>query len=167
MIFALLFAAILLPLALVSIRRQVRTLERLRSHLLMPSDERTYLCRQVYRRFAIGILLLGLSGMLAGTYLSGMEERADQLGQRNRAEDPPDKAVEARDFARFYSLYWISVLVLLFLVVSLAIVDLWATRRYGWLQLRRIQSENRTLLERDLAMYRQQRINDRMRSLDS
>ena len=37
------------------------------------------------------------------------------------------------------------------------------SRRYGWQQYRRIQAENRAILERDLAMHRQQKLNDRMR----
>ena len=43
------------------------------------------------------------------------------------------------------------------LVVILAFFDLWSTRKYAWQQLRRIRDEQRTLLERDLAMYKQTR----------
>ena len=169
MIFAFFFAIILMLLAVFSIRRQLGNLRRMRSELRLPSDDRYYLRQQAYRRLMTGFLLIGLAGLLAGAYLSGMEQRAAVLGQ-NRAADEngqkPPAGQEEKDFFRFYSIYWIGVLVLLFLVVSLAVVDLVATRGYAWQQLRRIQSENRAMLERDLAMYRQQQLNQRMRGGD-
>ena len=96
-----------------------------------------------------------------------MERRAEKLGDANRPLDEEGKkqqmAEEDKDFVRFYAIWWIGILILLFLVVSLAIVDIWATRRYAWAQLRRISSEHREVLERDLAMHRQQKLNSRMR----
>jgi hypothetical protein len=168
MIVALLLAAILLLIAIVSIRWQISNLRRMRAQPHMPSDDRSYLRNQAYRRLVMGALLIALAGMLAGTYLSGLERQADQFGQKQGDANPGDRPAlqpEDRALARLYLIYWISILVLLFLVVSLAIVDLWSTRRYAWEQLRRIQSENRAMLERDLAMYRQQKLNDRMRKL--
>lgn len=166
MIFALFFAGILLLLAVYSIRRQFLTLKKLRTDSHIPSDDRSYLRNQAYRRLFTGALLLSLSGMLSGAYLSGMEQRAEDIGQKKPAagdEEKPPVPEETKDFLRLYSYYWIGTLILLFLIVSLAIVDLWSTRRYAWQQLRRIQSEHRAMLERDLAMYRQQKINERMR----
>ena len=167
MFFALVFAGILLLLAVFSIRRQVSSLQRLKREIHLPSDDRSYLRNQAYRRLLTGVLLLGLAGLLAGAYLSGMERRADEIGEKrvaaNEEGEKPPVAEEVKDFLRVYSYYWIGILILLFVVISLAIVDLWATRRYAWTQLRRIRTENRTLLERDLALYRQQKINDRMR----
>lgn len=166
MIFAVIFAGILLLLAVFSMRRQWHTLRRLRSDPHVPSDDHSYLRNQAYRRLGIGVLLIGLAGMLCGTYFSGMERRADELGAKKVADDDGEKAPiaqEDKDFLKFYTKYWVSILILLFLIVSLAVVDLWATRRYAWQQLRRIQSEHRAILERDLAMYRQQKMNERMR----
>jgi ABC-type Fe3+ transport system permease subunit len=160
-----LLAAILLLIAVVSIRWQLGNLRRMRAQPHMPSDDRSYLRKQTYRRLVMGALLIALAGMLAGWYLSGLDQQADQFGQKQGDAAKGDRQ-EGRALARFYLIYWISILVLLFLVVSLAIVDLWATRRYAWEQLRRIQNENRAMLERDLAMYRQQKLNDRMRRLE-
>jgi hypothetical protein len=166
MVFALIFAAVLLLLAIFSMRRQILSLKRLRADPHIPSDDRSYLRNQAYRRLVVGVMLVGLAGMLAGAFLSGLERRAEELGQKREAKEgeKPPMTPEEKDFLRLYSIYWISVLVLLFLIISLAIVDLWATRRYAWQQLRRIQSEHRAILERDLAMYRQQKANERMRN---
>jgi hypothetical protein len=167
MIFALIFAAVLLLIAVLSIRRQLGNLKRLKRDTHVPSDDRRYLTNQAYRRIVTGCLLLGLAGMLSGAYFSGMERRAEKLGDANRPVDEegrkPQVPEEDKDFFRFYLVYWIGILVLIFIVVSFAIVDIWATRRYAWAQLKRISSEHREVLERDLAMYRQQKLNDRMR----
>lgn len=166
MFLALVFAIILLLLGVFSIRRQIANLRRLKLNTHIASEDARYLRRQAFRRIVIGGLSLALAGMLAGVYFSGMEDRADRLGQPVVADPDGNKAEPQpadREFVRFYVTYWITILVLIFLLVSLAIVDLWATRRYAWNELRRIQSEHRTVLERDLAMYRQQKLNDRMR----
>jgi hypothetical protein len=166
MIVAMVFAGFLLLLALFSIRFQIRTLKRLRDESHMASDERSYLRNQAYRRMLTSVLILGLAGMLSGAYLSGLEQRAEEIGQKKPAneegEKPPVRQ-EDKDFLPVYMFYWGTTLFLIFLVVSLAIVDIVATRRYAWQQLKRIQSENRSILERDLAFYRQQKANDRMR----
>jgi hypothetical protein len=167
MVFALIFAAVLLLLAIFSMRRQIFTLKRLRADPHIPSDDRSYLRNQAYRRLVVGVFLIGLAGMLAGAFFSGIERRADEIGKKrevNEEGQKPPVPQEDKDFLRFYSFYWIGVLILLFLIVSLAIVDIWSTRRYAWQQLRRIQSEHRAILERDLAMYRQQRANERMKN---
>jgi len=167
MILALVFlSGVLLLLAVFTIRRQIASLKRLKCDAFIPSDERSYLRNQAFRRLATGMLIFILAGMLAGAYLSGLENRAEELGRPKPANEQGEKPAmneEQKDFMRLYFTYWISVIILVFVVISLAIVDLWSTRRYAWQQLRRIQSENRAMLERDLAMYRQQKANDRMR----
>ncbi len=167
MIFALFFAAVLLLIAVLSIRKQFGNLKRLKSDAHVPSDDRKYLTNQAYRRIVTGVLLVGLAGMLSGAYFSGMERRAEKLGDEKRVVDEgghkPQMAPEDKDFVRFYAFWWIGILILIFFVVSLAIVDIWATRRYAWAQLKRISSEHQAVLERDLAMYRQQKMNERMR----
>jgi hypothetical protein len=168
MIPMLFFAAILFLIAVVSIRWQLGNLRRLRAQTHVPSDDRSYLRKQANRRIVMGALMLALAGTLAGGYFSGIETRADQIGQKRAdpIDGKPCATPEAENFLRLYAVYWCSVLALLFLVLGLAIIDLWATRRYAWDQMRRIQSENRAMLERDLAVYRQQKINDRMRKVE-
>ena len=167
MIVALFFAAAVLLIAVLSIRKQLGNLKRLKNDAHVPSDDRKYLTNQAYRRIITGVLLVGLAGMLSGAYFSGMERRAEKLGDEKRPLDEEGKkqqmAEEDKDFVRFYAIWWIGILILIFFVVSLAIVDIWATRRYAWAQLKRISSEHQAVLERDLALYRQQKMNERMR----
>jgi hypothetical protein len=125
-----------------------------------------YIRNQAYRRLLTGVLLLVLAGLLMASSLSGMHRRADELGHNRVAAangERPPPTQEEKDFLRFYTYYVIVLLLMVFLVISMAIVDIWSTRRYAWQQLRRIQTENRAMLERDLAMHRQQKLNDRMR----
>jgi hypothetical protein len=110
--------------------------------------------------------------MMAGTFLSGIEKQVDELGKsqeakRKQAEaaglPPPEMTDEERQLVRLWVGLWITILIFVFLTFSVAIVDIWATRRYAWAQLQRMRDNHRTLLERDLAVLRQQKANDRMR----
>ena len=89
--------------------------------------------------------------------------RIARLGQ----QDPPAKMTdEDKETVKSLALYWIVVLGLLFLVIVVAIADYTATSLYARQQFRRIRNEQRTLLERDLAVYRQQKLNDRAKRLE-
>ena len=168
---ALGLSAVLVILAVGTVVRQYRSLRRLARGPAVPSDDGRYLRNQAWRRILNSVFLLVLAGMLSGSYLSGMEDRADEIARtadaRRKAaataaegDAPvvvPEQSAELRDFARFYFAWWIAILLVLMLVVILAFFDLWSTRKYAWQQLRRIRDEQRTLLERDLAMYKQTR----------
>lgn len=161
MTLALTITIILVVIGAWSIGSQVRQLRSM-SGRVMASDERHYLRRRAYRRIVTGMLLFGLAGMLAGAFLSGMTDQFTELSQRERQPDQEFTEEEKR-FVRIYALYWCGILVLVFLVFSAAIIDFWATRRYGLGQLRQLRQDHREKLARDLALYRQ-RINDRMRT---
>lgn len=167
MIFALIFAAVLLLIAVLSIRKQFDNLRRLRSESHIPSDDRRYLTNQARRRIVMGALLFVLAGMLVGTYFSGLDRRAEKAEaeklQDKEAGEKKPMPEDDRAFIRFWGMFVIGLCIVLFLVISLAIVDIAATRRYAWAQLRRISTEHREVLERDLAMHRQQKLNSRMR----
>ena len=156
---AILFlAACVAAIALISLRYQIRTWRRLRSDVLA-SDDRRYLRGMFQRRTFNAILMLALSALLAGAVFSGGLEELGRLTQVKR-EDMTD---EDKDTLRGLVYYWIAVLGLLFFVLAIAMSDYIAVGLYGRQQLRRIQTEQRDLLERDLAVYRQQKLNDRMR----
>ncbi len=159
MIMALLFAVLLFGLGIYSIRSQTAQLRQLKAGPQLASDDRSYLKRRAYRRLVNALLLMVLAGMLAGTYLSGLEERINAIAadQKQDGLTPEEKQI-----AWFWGYYWMIILILIFLVVASAIVDLWATRRYAHAQLRRLREDHHALLDRDLALYRQQR-NDRFR----
>ena len=157
---ALVLAAGLILLGSATGYIQVRGLRALAARKHVPSDEHAYFRNRYRRRLLTGAVLVALGGLIGGTYLSGMERRADQLGEpRQQADaDPADKPkmtdAEKR-FLRFWTGYWAVVLVLVFVLVGLAVVDALATRRY-WLTLyRQIKDDHQAKLRRDLAVYRQ------------
>jgi hypothetical protein len=160
----LFFAALLAAIAVVSLRYQVRNWRRLRTETLA-SDDRRYLRGVCQRRALNAVLMFALAGMLAGAYFTGGLAELVRLARQAQA-DPPVLTDEDRETVKSLSLYWIGVLGLLFFVIVVAIADSVAVSLYGRQQLRRIQHEQRDLLERDLAMIRQQKLNDRERRLE-
>jgi flagellar biosynthesis protein FlhB len=163
---ALTLSAILIAIALVSLRFQFAGFQRLRARQAMPSDDRRYLRGQIQRRTINAILMLALAGLIAYAFISGMQQRFDEISNLKDLDPPQKPTDDDRAFIKFLTYYWILILALLFFVCFIAIVDYLATHLYGRQQIRRIQSEQRTLLERDLAVYKQQRENDRMRGTE-
>ena len=173
MVVGLLLAVCLVVFGVGTAARQRRTIERLREEKYLPSDDRTYLRGQVRRRLATSVLLVILGGMIGGAFLSGMEDRATEIGNRRardarpvddpgRPADPRQPTEEDRQFVRFWGGYWIAIAILVFVVVCLAIVDFWATRRYWMAQYRLMKEDHQAKLQRDLAVYRQAKDNERL-----
>jgi len=161
----LLMAVPLAGFALVSLSYQYRTWRRLRTESLA-SDDRRYLRGVCQRRTLNAVLLLALAGMLAGSYFTGGLEELRRIAHLNQQDPPAEPTDEDRQTVRSLAIYWMVVLGLLFFVIVVAIADYMATTLYSRQQLRRIQHEQRDLLERDLAVYRQQRLNDRIRRVE-
>jgi hypothetical protein len=162
---ALFLSGVLAAIAVVSLRFQWRNWQRLRTESLA-SDDRRYLRGILQRRTLNAVLLLALAGMLTGAYLTGgMQELARIAGLKD--QDPPlEQTPEDREFVKSSLIYLAIGLGLLFVIVMVATADYVATSLYGRQQLRRLQHEQRALLERDLAVIRQQAINDRARRLE-
>jgi hypothetical protein len=156
----LLLSAGVAAIAVVSLRAQFRNWRRLRSESLA-SDDRRYLRGICQRRALNSILLLLLAGLLAGAFFSGGLQQLGDLAGKKQA----DLTDEDKEAFRGLVYYWIGILGLLFVVMLIAIADYASTSLYGREQYRRIQKEQRELLERDLAVYRQQKLNDRMKRL--
>ena len=173
MVVGLLLAVCLVVFGVGTAARQRRTIKRLREEKYLPSDDRAYLRGQVRRRLTTSVLLVVLGGMIGGAFLSGMEDRATEIGERRqkatnpaddpgRPADPRQPTEEERQFVRFWGGYWIAISILVFVVVCLAIVDFWATRRYWMAQYRLMKEDHQAKLQRDLAVYRQAKDNERM-----
>src|SRR5579871_1746206 len=164
----MLLAAFLVALGLGAAHRQRGALRRLRAERYLPSDDRTYLRGQVRRRLAASAVLVVVGGMIAGYYLSGMDARVDEIGNREKraAENPPVEPPPIdegdKQFTKFVAGYWIAILLLVFVAVCLAVLDFWATRKYWMAQYRRIKQDHDTKLRRDLAVYRQAKDNERL-----
>lgn len=164
---AMILAVPLFVLGGLSVYWQIRGMQTLKKRSHVPLDEFDYLRKRHRRRLINGIILMVIGGMIAGAYLSGMEERADrgraafQKQIEPEAEGDGGKPLpptpEERRFFRFWSTYWIIVLVLAFTLIMSASSDAWATRRYGLKMYREMRDEHRARLARDLAVFRQQK----------
>src|SRR5262249_55599878 len=111
-----------------------------------------------------------IGGMIAGYYLSGMDARMDAIPERNRIgaqpEGEPDPQAEAdKQFTRRVGFYWIGVMLLVFAAVCLAVVDFWATRKYWMARYKELKADHEAKLQRDLAVFRQQKLNQRVPGL--
>jgi hypothetical protein len=164
----LIFALLLVVLGVGAGVRQFETLRRVREEPYMPEVDTRYFRGQAWRRLIASGLLLIIGGMIAYYYLSGMDARMDQIPERNKAgEQPADNPQDEadKDFTRFVAIYWIVVILLVGLVVLVAILDFWATRLYWLARYREMRADHETKLQRDLAVYRQQRLNGRVKGL--
>ena len=139
------FAAVLVAFGVGTAYRQVRNRKVLAARTHVPSYELAYLRGQITRRLCVAAVLVLIGGMIGGSFVSGMEAQADD------AEVDP----------LLYALFWIAVLLLVFVVTCLAIFDFWATRRYWMGIYRQLKNDHNTLLQRDLALYRRQRMEER------
>lgn len=169
MVLGMLLAGVLVIFGIGAGVRQFRTLRRVGEEPYLPAADQQYFRGQVRRRLLASGLLLAIGGLIAGYYLSGMDARMDAIPERNRGEGvqatDPVQAEADKQFTRFVGIYWILVIVLLGLVVGVAVIDFWATRSYWMARYKEMKADYDTRLQRDLAVYRQQRLNDRVKGL--
>jgi len=163
----LVLAAVLVLFGAGTAVRQRGTMARLRGERFLPSDDRAYLRGQVRRRVATGVVLVMIGGLIAGYYLSGMDGKVDVIAakERNAAPIPEDEDRADKDFTRMVAAYWVGILGLVFVAGCLAVFDFWATRRYWMAQYRLLKADHEAKLQRDLAVHRQAKENDRMTRL--
>jgi hypothetical protein len=152
--------AILLFVAGIYTRKQIRTLRRTTPEYEMLPDERRFLRSQAWRRLINSGVMFVLAILMSGAV--GLNQRADELGDRRaklrQAEGLAGKMNdEDRQFSRFYSGYWIACLMMLGVILAVAGIDLMATRRYAMKKMRQIQIDRRAMLQRQLERYREER----------
>lgn len=145
-----------------SIYKQVKNKKKLAQEAFVPPDEKTYLQTLYFRRIFCGVLMVLIGGMIAGTYLSGFEAKADAgraafQQQPDQNGKPPPPTEEERRFFRIWSIYWIIVICLLGLLLFIAFTDAWATRKHGLKILRELRDEHKAKLARDLAVFKIQK----------
>jgi hypothetical protein len=139
--------------------RQLQCLRGLRTDETLTPEDRQYLHRQAWRRLVCSGLMVALAAMLSGSLF--FEAQADEFAQKRaaaRAENPDAELDPAeRQFGKLYGYYWITALLLLLGMVSLALYDFLAIRRFGQQQYRKIQEDRRAMIESQVARLRQQR----------
>lgn len=146
-------AALLVAVAVYYGLRQVQSLRAMAHDVTIQFDERMYLIRQATRRICISLLLLVIAGFLVVWFFI------------DHSALPPDLAAQAdrpmtdeeKDAVRFVGMYWISALLVLFVVVVLAVFDLWATARFGYERRKRLEQAKQAALAAELAQIRQRR----------
>jgi hypothetical protein len=152
----------LVGLAIYFARLQWQTLRSLRHDLDQSPEDRAYHRAQAWRRLIGCALMLAFAGMLAGWYLFGLNQQAETLRQQGHQAALQDEPTgefndEQKQIYRLVSGYWIVAILLLMAMIALACVDLWAIRRYGMRHLRRIQSDRKAAIDKDIAAYRSRR----------
>ncbi len=153
--------AILVMVGAYYLRKAIRVLGRTTPEFEMLPDDRSYMRRQAWRRMINSGLMFVLAAIMVGSYLSGIQQRATDIAhEREEAAvdgKKPPLTPEQSEFAQLFTGILITMLVLLGMIVTIAGIDLFATRRYALTQLRRIQSDRRAMLERQLTRWREER----------
>src|SRR5262249_4616527 len=80
---------------------------------------------------------------------------------RQRLEVPAEQweppTAEQKFLVRILGGLWVAVLVVVFVGLALALVDMWATRRFGLRQYRKIREERRAMIQGEVNRLRGQR----------
>jgi hypothetical protein len=147
----------LVALGLVSGYFQVRGLRALAARKHIPTDEYSYLRNRYRRRLLVAGALVLTGGLIAGAHLSGFEREVDRIVEARKVAKAAGGDVSDGDkfVLQLWGGYWIVVISLVFVLLALAVVDAWSTRRYWFKVLREMRDDHNTKLRRDLAVLRQ------------
>jgi len=158
LVFGIALVVVLVALAGYYAWRQVQTLRGLRG-AEGPPEDRLYGRALAYRRLVCSGLMLVFAAMLVGAFF--LQERAAEVGRQGEEAQARGQEIqldpEQRSFVHFFGTYWIIALLVLLAIVGLAAADLWAIRRFGLRQHRKIQAERRAMIERQVARLRRER----------
>ncbi len=157
-VIGLLLAVVLFALALFYGSRQVAALRKLRQDETLPDEECRYERRKAWRRLVSCGLMLVMALLVTGLqfYAAPARHIADERGPLG-VDEVPDLTAQEKTFLRVYFGSWIAVLLLLLVVLALAALDLWATRRYGLRQYRKLSEDRRAMVRRQADRLRQER----------
>jgi hypothetical protein len=154
----------LVSLAIYFARHQWQTLRSLRDrdNVDQSPEDRAYYLAQAWRRLIGCAFMLAFAGMLAGWYVFGLNQQAETLRQQGHQAALQDEPTgefndDQRQVFRLVTGYWIVAILLLMAMIALACTDLWAIRRYGMRHLRRIQSDRKAAIDKEIAAYRSRR----------
>jgi hypothetical protein len=166
----LLLAASLVLVGVFTALRQRRALRVLAAEAFLADEDRVYRRGQAKRRAASSVLLILIGGMIGGYYLSGMDARMDAIPVRDKGDAPPEgepnpQAESDTQFTKLVGFYWIGVMGLVFVAVCFAVYDFWATRKYWMARYKELKADHEAKLQRDLAVFRQQKLNERIPGL--
>jgi hypothetical protein len=115
--------------------REIVERRRNDGYLRFPPEDRRHFQGQFYRRVA-GSTLLFSAGV------------AIFIGQG---------VLDWQETPRFYAWLWGGIILGLFGIISLAGADIWSIRRYARRQQKRLETDRREMIERQLELYRAER----------
>ena len=142
----LLFAAMLLAVAIYYTRRQQGVLRQVRFDDGMAKDQRRYLLKQSWRRMFGSLLLVVLAGMVVGSLFLDWDPLANGA----------DEAL-AKQLAYILFAYVLAMLLVVMMILLVAVIDFWATARYGVEQRKQLVQEHQELLTAELSQLRNRR----------
>jgi hypothetical protein len=146
------FAVLLVAIAIYFALRQRHTFALLRHETELSADDRRYLHQQAVRRLANSVLLIILAAFLVGGVF--LETHLNELRPAEPLDEPPEAAKES---LRLLTGYWITVLLVLLGVMLVAVFDLVATARYGAHRRRQLIDDRRAALEDEVERLRRDR----------
>ena len=111
----------------------------------MPAEQRAYLWRQFQRRLVGSILLILLAGLLVGSLFLDFEPLRKPIEQV-----PAAKQEAAKQAFRVVSIYWMTFLMLLLVMLAIAVFDFWDTARFGVQQQKLLFLQHQEMLEAEL-----------------
>jgi hypothetical protein len=166
-VFGLILAAVLVLAGVLTALRQRRALRALAEEPFVPPEDLAFRRKTARRRTVTSGLLLLIGALIAAYYLSGMDARMDAIAERPKGADgaPVPPTEEEKEFAKTVGFYWIGVMALVFAVMCAAVVDFYATRKYWMARYKEMKTDHDTKLQRDLAVFRQQKLNKRVPGL--
>jgi hypothetical protein len=130
--------------------RQLATLRRLRQDANLSALDRRYLWQQALRRLCNSGLMLVFAALLLGGFFIQQPLPVDE----NAA---PLLRSAAENQLRLYTGYWIGTLLVMLAFLGLAVVDLWATARYGFRHHKELEQDRRAMLEEEATRIRRWR----------
>lgn len=139
--------------------RQLRLLWRLRQRVDLPSEEDDFYRKQARRRLINSGLMVMMAGLMVAL-MATLEGPAQELANRREQftqEDAPPLTEQEKSLMRAYGGVVIALLVVLFVILFVAGLDVVATRRYARRQYRKLESDRRAMIERQVARLRSQR----------
>jgi hypothetical protein len=157
-VFGGLLVVALVVLSLVVGWRQIITLRRLGASADTPDEERLYERRKAIRRIISSALTLVLA-VLLGYLVASFDSTAGQaLRERQQNADPAAGATDQQKYLiRLWGVPAIATLLVLLVVLVLAGLDLWATRRFARSQYSKIAGDRRAMIQRQVNRLRQER----------
>lgn len=140
-------ALVILGLAGFFLFRQIIGFKAWRVDPALTEDDRRYLFSQGRRRIVCSLLMIVLAGFLVGWVFiaPNMMEAVPAAGA-----DPNREAGKLPEGMRGLIYYWIIALVVLFVILALAALDLFATARYGLRNQKHLVDERRSLIEGEI-----------------